>query len=393
MLLIIITLINLSVYADNSDKGNNNDNNELNVISDINTPILQTSGEIAFGIFHKMLVHDKEALRLQYENVIENYAGSKIDNNGNLIIYYADNISSLSLLKNELSKNGIKKDDIQYVEVKYSYNELKEQQNSMWLIRNYALEKDEKLKKWALKIISMLINPEHNCITLLINKFDETDYMLCEKYFNLYSYEIEITEATGEIIEHLDVKPGMSISTGGSAGFRCNINGNNGFMTSIHKIPTNITVAIGNSNIGNISNIGKYDGKSDFAFVELWGGQTANNVTNTTPSFTLHKANYVVALPIDYTVYMAGVNKTSVRVGKVINNDYSMDKGTEWLLCDYPSEPGDSGGVIFANVNNDYCVVGIHNGSVDYYVNNIKTKKAYSTKLNTMMKYYTITLY
>lgn len=349
-------------------------------IADIDT--CQQAGDIAFNKLNAILADDMQANRFLYNRVRDNYAGSIIDDEGKLIVYISSELSILDPLRDELSSTGVIDDDIKFVQVQYSYEDLEAQQSDMWRIRNVAMESESNFGEWAGKIISVAINPEHNCISVLANNFGDSDYLLCERYFGDYSYEVEITTASGEIHEEVTLKPGQGISTGGSLGFRCKLNGIAGFVTAVHTASWSTLPKLidGSTEYGQIT-AGVYDGKADFCFAKITNSNyTVSLTTNTSPSYTLHASNYVVSLPTNYTVYMAGTTSSSVRTGKVLYYNYAISSGTQWLLCDYSSAGGDSGGCIFANVNGDYVVVGIHNG--------VTGTGKYGTKLTTMKGYY-----
>jgi len=375
---ILISMLSISpVYAiDFHLKG---EDGLINIV-DIDT--CQQAGDIAFNKLNDILAYDMQATRSQYNRVRDNYAGSIIDDEGKLIVYISSELSILDPLRDELSSTGVNDDDIKFVQVQYSYEDLEVQQSDMWRIRNVAMESKSNLGEWARKIISVAINPEHNCISVLVNNFGDSDYLLCERHFRDYSYEVEITTASGEIHEEVTLKPGQGISTGGSLGFRCELNGIAGFVTAVHTASWSTLPKLvdGSTEYGQIT-AGVYDGKADFCYVEITNSNYAVSLTtNTSPSYTLHASHYVVSLPTNYTVYMAGTNSSSVRTGKVLYYNYAISSGTEWLLCDYSSAGGDSGGCIFANVNGDYVIVGIHDGTTG-------TGK-YGTKLTTMKGYY-----
>jgi len=379
---ILIAVLSISpVYAINFHlKG------EDGLISTADIDACQQAGDIAFNKLNAILADDMQAERSQYNKVRDNYAGSIIDDEGKLVVYISSDLSIMDSLRNELGGARINEDDIQFVQVQYSYEELEEQQSDMWQIRNKTMESKSDLEQWAKKIISVAINPEHNCIAVLVNSFDDADYLLCEQYFGDYSYEVETIAGNGEIQEHATtLKPGQPITTNLSLsiGFRCKLNGVAGFVTAAHtaNLSSLPKVKYGSTEIGQVT-AGKYDGKSDFAFVQITNSNyTVGLTTNTNPAYTLHASNYVVSLPTGYAVFMAGQNSTKVRAGKVLYYNYAISSGTQWLVCDYVSEPGDSGGCIFANVNGDHVVVGINDGRLV----GIGT---YGTKLTTMKGYY-----
>lgn len=85
---------------------------------------------------------------------------------------------------------------------------------------------------------------------------------------------------------------------------------------------------------------------------------------------------------------MAGKKSSTVRTGTVVywSSSVSNDVGTDWLICSFTGIQGDSGGVIFAVVSGDNCVVGIYDGN--YGTN------SYATKLTRMQSSYsTLTIY
>jgi len=347
----------------------------------------EQAGDIAFDKFNAILVDDMQATRSQYNRVIDNYAGSIINDEGKLIVYFSSELSVLDPMRDELRSAGVSDDDIQFVQVQHSYEELEEHQKEMWRIRNASMDREDGLEKWAEKIISVAINPEHNCVAVLANGFDNSDYLLCERHFGDYSYEVEITTANSEIHEEVTLKPGQGISTGGSLGFRCKLNGVAGFVTAVHTASWSSLPNLkdGSTDYGQIT-AGVCDGKADFAFVKITNSNyNVGLATNTSPSYTLHATNYVVSLPTGKAVYMAGATSSSVRTGTILYYNYAISSGTEWLLCDYSSAGGDSGGCIFANVNGDYVVIGIHDGSAG-------TGK-YGTKLTVMKGYYSTLTY
>lgn len=353
---------------------------------------LKKDGDAAFDVLNSILIQDVESKAYKFNDFKKDYAGSKIDEQGKLVVYISKNKSVIKALKDELDNKNVKEDVIKFVEVKFSYNDLKVQQKVMWDLRNNLLKDDIILKEWASKIVSMPVDPNYNCVSILVNNFTPSDYEITNELFGEFAYRVELVEGTGEINEEITtLKPGQSIGTGGSLGFRCTLDGVDGFITAVHTGNyTSINpITVNGTSVGTIT-AGKYDGMADFAFVKITNSNyLVARSTNTTPSRTLHASHYVIALPQGYTVYMAGGTSTSIRQGVVKYYDYSISSGTEWLVCDYPSSPGDSGGVIFAEVNGDYCVVGIHDGTISISGTNLK----YGTKLTTMMNYYNILIY
>ncbi len=348
-------------------------------------PVLWLSRRETFDVLNSVLIADANSKDQKFSDFKSNYAGSRIDSEGNLIVFVTNKGQTVRSLTQELKSRNVKEEAFRFTEVQYSYNELKDHQKTMWDFRNELLESGE-AKEWARKIASLEVDPTFNAVTIKANAFTPDDYKLCEEYFGDYSYRVEVIHGDIEVVEEMTVRPGNGISTGGTLGFRCKLNGVEGFVTAIHTSSYSSLnpIKVAGTSVGNITEA-VYDGDADFAFVDMNSSTSASRVVALSPYNTLHASNYVISLPQGYTVYMAG-NATGQRVtGTVEYWDGTVGNGTEWLKCKYSSTGGDSGGVIYANVNGDFCVVGIHNGVAGSY--------KYGTKLTKMKDYYNIDIY
>ncbi len=353
------------------------------------------NGSDTFNKLNKIVASEIEQGNSKYNEFIDTYAGSVIDETGKLIVYVQEKDETVNSLKNELYNANIQTSAIQFVDVEYSYNELKAYRNLMWDFVSQAKENvsDSVLWTWSNKLQAAAIDPATNKVELYVVGFGEADFELCEEYFCGYPYEIEILPEGYGLKEETTLNPGQAITTtGGSLGFRCKLDGVEGFVTATHGSTDSFVaqekiVKVGAVTVGKIT-AGKFDGYADFAFVELTNpNYDVSTTTNTTEAYTLHETHYVVSLPVGYDVYMAGKMDDDTREGKVYRYDYTISSGSEWIVCDYPSETGDSGGCIFAEVNGDYCIIGIHDGSLT------NTNYTYGTKLTTMQGYYNIVIY
>lgn len=357
----------------------------------------QKAGDVAFHTLNKILSEDTEKSTPLYSDFISKYAGSSIDDDGNLIIYITENFYAKNDQHAQLNTLKVSSNSIQYIQVTHSYDELKSYQNIMWEVRNQALTNptNANLYTWAEKINSVAINPINNSVIILAHNFTTQDYELCNTLFGEYPYEVDTTMTDSKCIEEIvELRPGTPISNRGiSMGYRCTLNGVKGFVTTIHSenFANQNIVEFGGIQVGEIVE-SVYDGIADFTFVKITNSNyEAQTTTNTTPAFTLHNINYVVSLPIGATVYMAGRNSTTVRQGQVVYYDYAISNGTNWLIADYQSAGGDSGGCVFAGINGDYCVIGIHNGSIN--VDSDSDYEKYITKHTTIKTYFDIRIY
>ncbi len=267
----------------------------------------------------------------------------------------------------------------------------------MYLIYWRIYVKDNEIKnetinaKWLEeKVESFEISVEDNscCINILDYEIDDLEY--CKNIFGEYPYIISSCEEEMMVDETINWRPGSAIYTTtsrGSSGFRCKLNGYIGFATAGHMGTSGTVIYTSSSATTTLGRITHSinDGSADFAFVRITNyNYYADRIVTGTRAVAMHTENYVVALPVGYTIYMRG-STSGLQQGKVVNYNYNISGGSRWLRADYESAAGDSGGIVFAKVNGDYCVVGVHNGSLGDY--------KYCTKLTTMQDYYDINIY
>lgn len=345
------------------------------------TVAVETEGNRVFNCMNAVLEEDLAGTSPAFSDFVTNYGGGIIEGN-HLTIFIKGTISNQSLFETRMSEKGISPDRYDIVIVNYSYADLESQIASFWNFRNEQISEGS---EWAEEIYSAAICQEHNCITICIsNTLDPSAHPELMDSLESISYEVVVSADEPQKIEETTLKPGMGLGTGGSVGFRCKLNGNKGIVTTVHT--TNYSslnpVSYAGVSFGNIT-AAVYGNSADFCFIQITNSNfTASRTTNTSPSYTLHASHYVTALPANYTVYMAGQNSSSVRQGSVVyySSTVASDPGTDWLICNYSSSGGDSGGCIFAVVDGDNCVVGIHDGSC--------SSGKYGTKLTRMKASY-----
>ena len=345
-----------------------------------NTPTViavETEGNRVFNCMNAVLEEDMACTVPSFSDFVTNYSGGIIEGD-HLTIFVKGEISNRDLFETKMSEKGISPDRYDIVTVEYTYADLELQIASFWGFRNEQLEEGA---VWAEGVYSAAICQERNCITICVNSnLDISAYPDLMNALENINYEIVVCDDEPQRTEETTLKPGMGLSTSCSVGFRCKYYGNDGIISTVHT--TNYSsynpVAYGGVNFGSIT-VAAYGNSADFCFIQITdSGFTASRITNTSPSYTLHDSHYVTTLPTNYTVYMVGQNSPSVRQGTVVNYSGTVtgDTGTDWLICNYSSSGGDSGGCIFAVVDGENRVVGIHDGS---YGSN-----KYGTKLTRM---------
>ena len=206
---------------------------------------------------------------------------------------------------------------------------------------------------------------------------------------SIIPYIFEIVGKTNIQVQ-TTVNPGNGVTDGNgyvSAGFRCKYNGGAGFVTTFHSstVGTAISDSSGNT-LGDVI-VAIHNSYEDFAFVRMYEiyGNTFSLHPLGNSNYTL-STNYVTtALAQNYPVRFAGKNTTYVRTGTVYCFDYSMSTvPSHWILCDYNSYSGDSGGCIFTELNGSYWVIGVHDGRYG----DATSSHAYGTKFSVMKSCY-----
>ena len=349
--------------------------------------ISNTVGDEIFNTFNELLRTD------EYSECIDIYSGSVITDEGKIIIYTSDVENQIiEKISDYFVSIGYAKNNFEFVGVKYSYKELEEVIYNMIKTRDSELASESSLKEWIDdKIVSFEISVENNSCCINILNLQNIDLKYCEKIFGEYSYIVSNYEEDDTIVnEAVSWKPGRAIYTAsggkGSTGFRCKLNGTAGFVTAGHmgNSGTNIYTSLAaTEKLGQIM-YSKQDGAVDFAFVSITNSNYEGSRSVYATTMTVHESHYVVSLPVGYTIYMRGTT-SGLQKGTVVNYDYTISSGSKWLRADYESASGDSGGIVFANMNGDYCVIGVHDGTVGSY--------KYCTKYTTMKDYVNIVIY
>ncbi len=360
------------------------------------------------------------------------YAGAYVDDYGKLVVCVTDNSKSVCDDLKDLI--GISKTKI--VKKANSYIELNNLKNKIW--DKYIDFINEKTSSNEINFIcdafvGIGIDQETNRVVVSLKYNDEKTIGLFKRYFDdseLINFDhvdeeetkssdvsdkadAQIDAASVASLQSVGFFSGDVIRKGnatGSVGFRARMliteNGVSryakGFFTSGHvfyNIDLNdprvdyleateddvLPIYVYNL-CGNVValNIG---GKADAAFIEI--NDSYDMIAQTRTGMLLGD-NYYTSLPQGAEVNMCG-SKTETS-GEIKNTSYNLTvkrEGdstvtyTDTYRCDYHAEDGDSGGVVYREINGSNCIVGIHSGrlgflsGLDSYVT--KATNIYST--------------
>lgn len=113
----------------------------------LETVIDESPGKKMFDEMNSILLDGNLCNQDEYEAFVKSYAGSLIDEDGQLVVYYAGDENNIIPIENQMqnSEQGqilseCVSESYQFVQVEYSYDELISFQKSMWDIRNNILK-------------------------------------------------------------------------------------------------------------------------------------------------------------------------------------------------------------------------------------------------------------
>lgn len=311
----------------------------------------------------------KKEKTFEYDEYIDDYAGSFVKDGQLVILTTKDNNESRS----RLNKSN------QTRTVKFSMNQLNDAMNDINLYKKYHGE------TYIAKQFNLYwLDVENNQIVVELDNLTEENIKLFKnEVLNKEFIVFRQIEAKPE--NEVSIYPGSKINikwSSSSVAYRATRNGVKGIVISGHAGKVGDNVYSNGKLIGNIQVRQEY-GAVDASFVK-----TNNNFTlsNSVSSRTL--SNNVQNLNVGSTVKKIGY-VTGITSGKVTKNNVSITLGgvTHFNLvgANYKSDRGDSGGLVFFEVPGENLTntVGVHVGSVGstkYYCRASEVNKALNLK-------------
>lgn len=361
----------------------------------INTVALSVENDVSLD---QRMVKENEA-NIQYSLLMNSYKNDTVlrsSNNEKEIIYpdyyagaYVDDFGDLIVLVTNISgaadeiRAATRNQSITINYVQNSYNELmslKEYIESKYdeyysMYSNKVDEADQELLSAIINFTGVGISERTNKVVVGLSNMESEDIELFEKYF-ISNDKISFEQSSNASEESTSLDCGSAIYTvngGGSIGYRCMLKMGSsylhGFVTAGHVTGNaEFTHVYTDDGLNSSSKIGtlqvyKYSGSVDMAFVVL---DNDCQIRPATPTHALSDS-YFTSIAEGTTIYMKGKNVSGVARGEIENNSYSFttESGVNLSDCiksNYPSDAGDSGGVVYALYNGSYCIVGIHHG-------------------------------
>ena len=288
------------------------------------------------------------------------YGGSYINNDNKLVICVPTNTTLPVQLSESLS------DDYVIEPVTYSYNELKA---LMAELNEYILTQTDDV---ALNINHFALYDDQNRI--VVSLFDASPEKI-EAFKNTVSDSpaLIFEEDSSVIGDTASVYPGGSLynstrNTYASMGYRAELDGEIGFVTSSHFAYLNNNISVNGATIAKATER-NYGGSADASFCKITN-------SSYTPSNTISGTSNTLSTTISepgVTTHINMVGSTSGHLdGYVTSTDATARSSggivlTNLTEADFLSSPGDSGGIVYSYIgsSNTRLTIGIINGSND----------------------------
>ncbi len=322
----------------------------------------------ALGDYDKEFLENQVKARENYNNIMNalsvnlaedkpnypnTYGGAYINSDGNLVVYmteehFKDNLKNLKDSK-----------DIIFENCKYSYNKLTDLMNVM---NKYVLENNNDI---TLNIKEFGIKDDKNCIVVRLSDCSNEKVDDFKKQI-LDEEAIQFETAIGEYKLQTNINAGCEIETNiayASVGYRAKKDTKEGFVTAAHAVELNQDVLKGANKIGTCS-ARVYAGEVDAVFVEITDSSytPTNVIEGSSNSISEDTALCIVG----EIVFKCG-KTTKITSGKVADINVTIDIGgvrfTNLTRASYDSEAGDSGGIVYSNVERK--TLGVHKSRND----------------------------
>ena len=304
------------------------------------------------------------------------YGGSYIEPDGNLIIYIVgDSIYGTNAIKS-ITTNPI----VKFKCCEYSYQSLINVLDEIYEAVKTAP------KTVAKNVTAFGLNQKMNCVNVCLADISESRIDEFKQIYNNPS--VSFLQMNEVEYQSTNVYPGnklcLSSSTCnsyGSIGFRVREKSGSkrtGFVTAGHVIDKGESCFVDRNNVGLCVSSEIYGAKADAAFIVAEKTTTLQNYIN-------GDTNAVLSTKTDQPGEGTLVNLWGAQSGHtwgyISNTKYYITKGgvvvtTDLVAAEYPSDEGDSGGVIYTYISSTGIryTVGIHLGTAS----DPKTGKSYS---------------
>ncbi|MCD7825707.1 MAG: S1 family peptidase [Clostridiaceae bacterium] len=306
---------------------------------------------------YNKLVQNYDIEENNSEKIPDYYGGAFINENDELVVEVTENTEQVVQELQKITGDQT----VGIMVVKRSYNEL---------LNVYQTIVDSLTESDVAKLVSSCyVDEKNNCVTVKINNIqaeEEIRNTICDADC------LNFVVVEGTIQADATLKPGSYVTIGDygySIGFRCirmteSGSFTNGFISAAHGNSVgSAAYTLAGSYIGKVL-YQKYSDNVDASYIRLLNtdDHTLSNLIKYSGS-TLTEGSYMSTVPVGYTVYKVG-NTTGLTTGEVVSNNCSVTYNgivfSDFICTSCASQSGDSGGLVYADNNGSYSIVGIH---------------------------------
>lgn len=311
---------------------------------------------------------------VDYEyNYPDNYGGSYINDDNNLVIKLTENNPvSRKIVTDVIDNVIVEKCEYSYGKLSAASNTIMEKLDNY----NYGLKYDD----YSKDVKGCAIDDEYNIIKVYIDNLDESKILWFKNKIDNSSY-ISFEEFEGSINEEvlysgqgfkLPVQGGNYLFSSAFRVIRTIDTGRQyGFITCAHGLNVGDIVRNDSGDAIGTVRLRKYEGAYDISYVQLYSKSGYSNTIFNSP-YTLNNTNDDLCRPVkNQLVYFYSRYDYDV-FGKITSTNVSFNYNgrtfSGLIGANYPSREGDSGGLICTVPNNQSCnPVGIHKGVFGEY--------------------------
>lgn len=288
------------------------------------------------------------------------YAGSYLDENGNLVVMLTENVPH----QRQLICQAAGSSQITFQSASYAMNDLEGS------INQWRYEKEHGASTVLEDCVTAMLLDEDNRVEIgIVDMTPAKIQQFREEVFD--APWLVFADKDGPPIQDGTIMAGgaVSIGTTYSVAFPCKrtVSGATqyGFVTAAHGTYTGQAVSAGGQSIGTIA-VRKYGGNTDAAFVRITNSNWSASYMIQCSSQTLTKT--FVNPAVNTTVYKCG-NGSGHKAGTVKSTSVSFfaEDGTAMTgltSATYNRAKGDSGGIVY---NGSRQICGVHHGGDDTY--------------------------
>ena len=287
------------------------------------------------------------------------YAGSYLDENGNLVVMLTENVPH----QRQLICQAAGSSQITFQSASYAMNDLEGS------INQWRYEKEHGASTVLEDCVTAMLLDEDNRVEIgIVDMTPAKIQQFREEVFD--APWLVFANASGPVAQDSTIMAGGAVKLGGytySAGFPCKRSAGGttqyGFVSAAHGTYEGVTVSSSGTVIGRITKW-KYSGNTDASFIQITNSDWSASYMVQCSSLTLQK---VFSNPaVNTTVFKCGA-ATGQSAGTVKSTNLTFTTTQNIVLSNmttatYSRAGGDSGGIVY-NAANQIC--GIHHGAKD----------------------------